>query len=198
MKLVSRNAAFLLFATIAIVSCKDDEPSKPAPDNKFSIEDDNYTIKTGMFLKDMTVGLDANNNEYYRNSVIFTTDGVTTITVDGETQALGAGDIVELMLNNAGQALEAGTYTWQSEEHEQPFDFWSGQITLDWDATVQDSGIEYNFTSGTVTVAKSDDTYTITFEGVAVGDVNHDELPDEPVTVSGQFEGKLTEGQRDF
>jgi hypothetical protein len=196
MKLVSRNVALLLFATISIVSCKDDD--EKAPDNKFAIGDNSYKIAKGVFLKDLSVGEDDNGNEYYRNELAFITDGINVIEVDGETEATGEGNLVSLLINNEGQELEVGTYTWQSEENEQPFDFWAGDVVVGWNSANEGSGTDYEFQSGTVTVAKSGDKYIITFEGVAIGDANHDEMPDAPVTVSGQFEGKLMAGQRDF
>lgn len=199
MKKVSLKAALLLFATISIVSCKDDdEPSKAAPDNKFTIGDNVSKIATGYFIKDLSVGHDDNENAYYRNSLFFITEGITTTTVEGETEALGEGDLLELQINNAGQELQVGTYTWQSEENEQPFDLWSAQAHLGWKRADGDAGTEFNFQSGNVVVAKSGDVWTITFEGVAVGDANHDEILDAPVNVSGKFEGSLSLAQRDF
>jgi hypothetical protein len=194
MKLVTRNFALLLFVAVGLFSCKDDDKA-PAPDNKFTIGDNSYKIKTGIFFKDVEPNSDDNGTDYYRNSISFLTDGISFTDVDGEEIATGEGDMVDLLINNEGRELKAGTYTWQSEENEQPFDLWSASVTLNWNGAGE---TEYDFKSGTLVVAKSGDTFTITFEGIAVGDANHDEIPDSEVTVSGQFEGTLLEKDFDF
>src|SRR5690349_21702094 len=159
MKLVSPFA--LLLAVVSLFSCNEIENT--VPDNNFSLGENTFKIIKGAFLKGMEPGTDTDGNEYYRNELILAGEGIMLTETDGHLVGTGQGSFVNLLINNKGRELEAGTYTWQSEENEQPFDLWAGYVTIDWQ---KDSEIKYELGSGTLTIVKSGTTYKTSFEGI--------------------------------
>jgi hypothetical protein len=195
MKLVNRNLALLLLAGITLVSCNDDE-TPTTPDNKFAVGADTYKITNGAFLKDIEPGTDGVGHEYYRNELFLAGEGITLATVDGKLTGTGDGSRILLLINNVGRDFQAGTYTWQSEANEQPFDLWAGYINI---AGQNQSEVDYDLESGTLTVTKSGSTYKATFEGVAhQEDENEVEVPNSDVTVTFQYEGSLLQADAEF
>lgn len=193
MKLVARNFAVLTFLAVGLFSCKDDEGSPKA--NKLTIGEDSYGVTSGVFLKDVEPGTDNDGNEYFRNELLLGADGLTVSIDDGSVMFEGEGTIVDFMINNEGQELQAGTYTFQSEENEQPFDLWWGSIYVNWTG---DTSTEYEVESGSMVITKSGDKYKATFEGVAHQEDDFgNEVADTDVTVSFQYEGAFPAGDRD-
>jgi hypothetical protein len=189
MKLVNRYA-LIVCAAVGLFSCNDDE-TPTTPDNKFSLGATDYKITNGLFIKDVEPGMDNDGNEYYRNELTFTGDGITITEVDGEVTGSGQGSYATLLINNAGRELQTGTYTWQAEENEQPFDLWAGNITIDWQKGTQ---TDYLMTSGTLTVSRTGTSYKATFEGVAYPEdmINGGIVSgSSPLNVKLQFEGSL-------
>jgi hypothetical protein len=201
MNKVKLHFLFFVVFTIVLSSCKDDDDSKNTPDNKFTFGTTEVKIEKGAFIYDVSPGQDTDGNDYYRNELFFAPSGVT-ITAAGEDDfdVTGEGTILTLLINNSGQELQVGTYTWQGEENEKPFDFWDGTVYVNWNTNSEG---RYRMTEGTVVVTKSGSTYTITAEGEAYpmtynGDWWETDLEASPVTVTLQFEGELSTFAQDF
>lgn len=184
MKFTFRNLALIFLVAVGLMACNDEAAS---PDNKFIFGETTYKIGTGAFFKDITPNTDGDGDTYHRNELVFLTEGLT---ITEDVSLAGSGSLVDLLINNTGTELQAGTYTWQSEANEQPFDFWAGYITLNYGL---ESEIEYVFTSGTLVITKSGNNYKATLEGTAI----HEDLGGETINVKIQFEGTLQEFTQD-
>lgn len=194
MKLAKYSYALLLFAAVGLFSCSDDD--KPTSNNKISIGESTSKITKGVFLKDVEPGHDDNNNEIYNNELAFLGEGVTVTTSNGEVVATAQGTIMSLLFRGEGRTLDAGTYTWQEEEHNQAFDLWAAYLSIDWNTETQ---IDYEFGSGTFVVTKSGNKYTVTFEGVAhLEDGDGEVVPGSELNVSIKYEGSFLEIDREF
>lgn len=183
--------AVILFAFTA---CGDDEVKTKG---QFTVDDETTKIASGLFVYDTTPNSDAEENDYYRNQVIFFGKGLKITGSGDEYEVTGSGNMLELYVNNAGTQLETGTYTWQSEENEQPFDLWSGWLTLDVNSADE---TYYRMIGGTLTITKSGGIYKMSLEGTAYLYIESDKqaagLP--TVNVSVEFEGKLKRKGFDF
>lgn len=186
MKFMFKKLALIFFATVCLMSCNDDETT--TPDNKLILGETSYKIGIGAFIKDETPNTDDDGDNYHRNELVFLTDGLS---ITDDVSLTGTGNIVDLMINNVGTELQAGTYTWEDEANEQPFDFWAGYITLNHG---QENEIEYVFTSGTLVITKSGTTYKATLEGTAI----HEDFVGEPIDVKIQFEGGVQEYTQNY
>ena len=184
------------------LACKENERRQLK--DTFSFNDENSVIQTASFVYDLEPGLDDEGNEYYRNQLMFTSDGVIVVPDgDGGADVQGSGTILALLINNDGQTLEPGLYTWQSEENEQPFDFWSGDLYVNWNKVGEKP---YAFTEGTVRVSKSKEIYRIIANGIAyprkwddnIGDWVDPDLSADPVDMHVEYEGLLTLYAVDF
>ena len=123
------------------------------------------------------------------------TEGITITSSNGVLNGSGSGNIVVLMINNKGRELQAGTYTWQSEENEKPFDLWAGYVTTDSEKATEKN---FDLLSGTLTITKVGTTYKATFEGIAIQeDDNEEHIAGTETTVSFQFEGAVLTGDLD-
>lgn len=195
MTLLGKNFTLLLFASLILFSCKDDDGPGKTIDNNFSLGERNFDITSAGFVIDSDPGTDGDGDEYYRNELFFS-EGISLGTGGGEPSPSGTGHYISLLINNEGQELEPGTYTWQSEENEQPFDLWAAYLTTDWHTETQ---TDYELVSGTLTVTKSGNIYTIDFEGVAYQEGEEGEqLPDTDEIVTVKFKGSLAQFERDF
>jgi hypothetical protein len=191
-KLFNQKLLVLALSLIVFSACDDDE--KIVTKGEFTVNDQTTKISSGLLVYDTSPQEDANENTYYRNQLIFLGKGLTIVGSDGEYDLSGDGSLLELLVNNEDQVLQAGEYTWQSEENEQPFDLWSGELTLH-----VNSGDEevYQLQSGTVTVTKSGSIHKITFSGTAYLQFSEGRgLP--PLEVTAEFEGKLKRLPFDF
>ena len=197
-------SAFAITLCVALSSCKSDDEKK-APDNKFTLGLTSEKIIDGGFIMDESVAEDDDGNTYHRNAVVFVTEGgeLTNNPISGGVAFTKKGSYVELYLNNKGQTLETGTYPFQTEENEQPFDFWFGILVLKNNTEEEQA---YRFISGNVVVSKSGSTYTIKVEGeVQAALVDEEdggwagadpEAPEQEMTI--QYTGKLDTYSWDF
>lgn len=190
----TQKLLLLAITLFALTACSDDEVKTKG---SITLEDESTKIASGLFVYDTSPNTDAEDNDYYRNQIIFVGKGLKIETSGDEYEVTGSGNMLELYVNNAGTQLETGTYTWQSEENEQPFDLWSGWLTLDVNS---EDETYYRLIDGTVTVTKSGGIYKMSFEGTAYLYIESDKqaagLP--TVNVSAEFEGKLKRFGFDF
>ncbi|HYF70103.1 MAG TPA: hypothetical protein VD884_18305 [Ohtaekwangia sp.] len=192
-------------ATLGFSSCKDDDEKSKAPDNKFTLESLSEKITDAALIYDESEAEDDEGNPYHRNSIAFITEGGQLVSDPqyGGVNFDGDGSYFELFLNNEGQTLEAGNYPFQTEENEQPFDFWLGVVVTERNT---DNEKGYRFTDGAVVITKSGSTYDIKVEG-EVRETFWDEEDDEwglvnmdatPIDISLQYKGKLDVYSWDF
>lgn len=183
----------LAITLLAFTACSDDEIKTKGQLMFSEIE---TAVASGWFVQDTSPNYDGNENEYFRNQLAFFGKGLKATKSSGGYAISGSGDMLELYINNAEQGLKTGTYTWQDEENEQPFDLWYGLYTQN--ANTEDEAT-YRLTEGTLTVSKSGDAYKISFEGIAYfefDEVKQAGLP--PVDIALEFKGPLKKAKFDF
>jgi hypothetical protein len=173
--------ALLLAVAVVLASCGDDDE---APSSYYTLDGAKKTLASGVFFYDDSPGESKSGKDIYFHQVVLVSAGIN---VTG-TSATGTGDLVTLMLASGTTQLEIGTHSFVGSDTEsEPKDFVYGDIAVGFNASSGNSTAEYDFTSGTVTVAKSGDIYTIDFEGkVAL------ENQTQTQTVSGHYSGTLT------
>lgn len=192
---IYRNLLLFAFSTAVLSACSDDDEVKTKGEITFS--DQKTKITSGVFAHDTSPAEDDNGNVYHRNQLILFGTGLRLVeSGDDEYEISGTGHYLYLMLNGSDQELKTGTYTWQSEDNQQPFDLWAGEFIKNANTANEE---EYDLRSGTVTVTKSGDTFKISFSGTAILEIDGEVPPNtEPITVTAQFEGKLTRVPFDF
>lgn len=192
-KLFTQKLLLLVLSVFVLSACGEDD-EKSGTKGEFTLGDETTTISSGLFAYDTSPQEDDNENVYHRNELIFLGKGLKVVSSGGEYELTGDGNMLDLLVNNSGEQLEVGTYTWQSEENEQPFDLWAGWLTLNVNS---DNEEEYELESGTLVVTKSGSTYKITFTGTAYLSFDGARgLP--PIVVTAEFEGTLKTFGFDF
>ncbi len=182
---------------LILTACGDDDGGVKTK-GQFTLGEETTKISSGHFFYATSPNSDADDNDYYRNQVIFYGKGLKVEGTGDEAETVGEGDMLELYINNEGQELQTGTYTWQAEENEQPFDLWYGLLTQNVNTANE---VYYRLQEGVVVVSKSGSTYKITFTGAAYLETDDDAkvnagLP--PIVVTAEFEGKLSRSGFDF
>lgn len=189
---------FLSFALVGLVlaSCGDDD-NEAKTKGQFTLADETTKIASGLFEFDTTPDTDIDDNTYHRNTLIFFGEGLRIEVTGDEYETIGEGNMLTLDINNNGQELEVGTYTWEPEENEQPFDLRGGLVTLNVNTGNE---LDYRMYSGTVTVTKSGSIYKISFTGTAYAENQGvRQLAGLPlINVTAEFEGKLSRMGFDF
>ena len=195
-KLFTLKFLLVALSLCILTACSDDE--KVATKGQFTLQDEATKIASGFFVYDTSPNTDGEENVYHRNQIIFYGKGLKVLQTGPEPEPVGEGNLLELYINNEGQTLETGTYTWQAEENEQPFDLWYGLLTL---GVNSGDETDYRLQSGEMVVSKSGSAYKITFTGTAYlefeGEFKQNAgLP--ALTVTATFEGKLKRVGFDF
>lgn len=163
-------ALFFAFASVSLISCSDDDD-----DDKFesiiTYDSESYAINGG-YLMDW--GEHENIEGIYNLDLRLYTEGVSFNESDGRT---GEGKILYAELWSSSEELVSGTYTYSTYD-----DVAANRFTL---LSIYDNGDEEDseifFTSGTITVNKSGNNYTITVTGKDSDDK----------TISASFKGAL-------
>jgi hypothetical protein len=173
--------ALLLVVAVVLASCGDDDEG---PSSYYTLDGSKKTLASGVFFYDDSPGESNSGKEIYYHQVILVSAGIDMT----GTSATGTGDLVTLMLASGTTPLETGTHSFVGDDMEaEPKDFVYGDIAVGFNASSGNSTAKYDFTSGTVTVAKSGDIYTIDFEGKVVVENQTQEH-----TVTGHYSGPLT------
>lgn len=191
------NQKLILFASglLMLTACGDDDEVKTT--GQFVLGDETTRIAKGYFVYDTSPNSDAEDNEYYRNQLVFFGNGLKVEGSGENIDVVGEGNMLELYVNNEGQQLQPGLYIWQAEENEQPFDLWLGSLTQNVNTANE---VSYQLVSGALTVSKSGSVYTITFTGAAYLEIQNprQEAGIAPIQVTAQFKGKLSRVGYDF
>lgn len=167
------NILLLAGAAVVFSSCKDDDDDKKTP-NVFKVGEVSTTITAGLFRYDTEIG--GADDDIYMHEIVLVGEGLSW---DSNGEAQGQGNGLSLGIISATTALEVGTYEFTgTDEVTDPFDFWTGDAFTD---LFTDSQQEYDFTEGTIVIAKSGDVYTIDVTGAA-----------GETAITGHFSGKLT------
>jgi hypothetical protein len=191
-KLFNQKLLLIALSAFVLSACSDDERIRTK--GEFTLADGTTAIGSGIFAYNTNPQYDADENEYYRNQLIFLGKGLKIVSADGEYEITGEGNMLELFVNNEGQELEDGGYTWPVDENEQAFDLRGGLLTLNVNTDEEE---EYALYSGSVMVTKSGSVYKITFTGTAYFQFSGSRgLP--PLDVTAEFEGQLKTFGFDF
>ena len=195
--LFNQKLLLLAISLFAITACEDDDKIKTT--GHLSLDSEETKVASGWFLYDTSPNQDSEENDYYRNQLILVGKGLK-VEKDGDDYDVdGNGDVLTLLINNEDQGLQVGTYTWQSEENEQPFDLWDGNYIQNMNT---EDEINYRLYSGILTVSKSGSKYKINFEGLAYIEIETDGFKSAAglpaIPVSAEFEGKLHKGPFGF
>lgn len=173
--------ALLLVVAVVLASCGDDDEG---PSSYYTLDGSKKTMVSGVFFYDDSPGESKSGKDIYFHQVVLVSAGIN---VTG-TNPSGTGDLVTLMLASETTQLETGSHSFVGDDTEsEPKDFVYGDIAVGFNASSGNSTALYDFTSGTVTVAKSGDIYTIDFEGKVIGGNQTQEH-----TVTGHYSGTLT------
>lgn len=173
--------ALLLAVAVVMASCGDDDEG---PSSYYTLDGSKKTLASGIFFYDDSPGESKSGKTIYYYQVTLVSAGIN---VNG-TSSSGTGDLVTLMLASETTQLEIGSHSFVGDDTEaEPQDFVYGDIAVGFNASTGNATSEYDFESGTVTVAKSGDIYTIDFEGEVVV-----ENQTQKHTVSGHYSGTLT------
>ncbi|RAW02356.1 hypothetical protein [Pseudochryseolinea flava] len=198
LKLTVLTAAMSL---LALSSCKDDD-KKIAVDNKLTANTETIKLTDAAFIWDTKAGTDDDGNEYYRNELAFLSAGMQiSANEDGSPKLTGNATIMTLLINNDIQELQPGTYTWQGEEHEQPFDLWDAYYYKNYDL---ESEQRYGFSTAQLVVTKSGDSFTLVLSGTAYPSIRSEfgwdglDLEEDPIAVTLQYQGTLKNFKQDF
>jgi len=178
-----RVLAFLFLAGIFILSCNKDDDDDNAPKNNVSFDGETYELSSG-FLE--FYGQNDDNSADF--DVILASSEI--VYDETEDEFTGTGEAVYLDLNSPSLTeLAAGTYSYDGlyysdpEAIRQPNTFVDAGLFLNYNVATENGAIYYSDenSTGTVVVAKSGSTYTITFNFTV----------DEGKEVRGKFEGPL-------
>ncbi len=197
-KLFNLNLLLLVLSVFILSACGDDD-DKVKTTGEFTLSDETTKISSGIFVYDTSPNTDDDGDGYHRNQLIFLGTGLKITGSGNEAEIVGEGNMLELYINNEAEALQTGTYTWQAEGNEQPFDLWGGYLTTDVNTGNE---VSYRLEAGTVVVTKSGSAFKITFTGAAYideddeGDRQKFGLP--PFIVTAEFSGKLKQMAFDF
>lgn len=173
--------ALLLAVAVVLASCGDDDEG---PSSYYTMDGSKKTLASGVFFYDNTPGESKSGKDIYYHQVTLVSADINLV---GASPS-GTGDLVTLMLASGTTGLEIGSHSFVGSDSEsEPKDFVYGDIAMGFNAATGDRTSEYDFESGTVTVAKSGDIYTIDFEGEVVL-----ENQTQKHTVSGHYSGTLT------
>ncbi len=173
--------ALLLAAAVVLASCGDDDDG---PSSYYTLDGSKKGLASGVFFYDDSPGESKSGKTIYYHQVTLVSGGIN---ING-SNSTGTGDLVSLMLASETKQLEIGSHSFVGDDSEaEPKDFVYGFIDVGFNASNGQSTSEYEFESGTVTVAKSGDTYTIDFEGQVILE---NETEKHPVT--GHYSGPLT------
>jgi hypothetical protein len=177
---------FHSFFTITLLACvsllsscgEDDALAK-----KITIDGEKFSLSHG-YIQGLGAGQDNNDDLVSVYAVVLTTEGLTV--VDGGPE--GSGTLIMMQfVSPTSLRLANGTYEVIDEE----VDFLKNKVfsfaTKNFDASVEDSGEEYDAVSGTVKISRSGSTYKITFNVTMIDGEGND------VEVKGSYEGKLAE-----
>jgi hypothetical protein len=203
-----KSLTVLAVVAVLITSCKDDK--EDGPSNNFTVEGSKKGLSFGMLAVDVDA---ATNNEtgavYYRHEIVLAGDGFELDMSGGDPDLKGQGDGIALAIVSATQELEVGTFNFTgTEENPTPFDFWDGNVYINYNTTTDETDAVYIFTSGKITVAKSGDIYTIDFEGTVHQaeteidpqyglTINGLDPSKSPVSIKGHFTGALPGYEQD-
>ncbi|MDR4988287.1 MAG: hypothetical protein RG741_05550 [Bacteroidales bacterium] len=167
---------FFLVALIALFSCgKEDDPGGDnGTANYIKYDGVTYELSYG-FL----VYYGQYSGEGFSFNLYLVSDGIDFDAENWNFSGQGHGIFFELF-SPTEERLEAGTYTYEAEETEDAFTFSWAAFMQELDLDDQTS-TQINITGGSVVVALSGSTYTLTIDAV---DIN-----DKPIT--GNFIGIL-------
>ncbi len=165
----------MLCVAVLFFACGDDDDGDNggSGNNQFTYGGSTYSLANG-YLEEWgeNAGMDS-----YDWDVILISSGLDIDVSTGE--ASGTGDYVYLDLNTSSETgLVAGTYTFEDERA--PMSIVASGFGINYD-TETETGDEYDFNGGTVTVAIDGSTTTVTFDLTVVGGGS----------ITGNFSGEL-------
>lgn len=168
-------AAFVLPVFFAACSKDDDDDNGNGHSNgnHFTYDGNTYNL-TGGFLFNHGQGY----GEGYEFEVILVSEGIQ-LSADDWFTGEGHGIFFDLLSPDEDD-LAPGIYEYDEEDSGAPFTFHIADLIIDYNIE-EETGIYKEIVGGTVEVAKSGSTYTLTFEVVAEGNM--------PVT--GSYKGTL-------
>jgi hypothetical protein len=159
---------FLALLAINFQACKDDDEAKPK--NEFTSGGETFSLESG----DLSLFVDEHpesGDPVYKWTVFIISD-----------QLADKWHWVSFhLIGDSETSLTEGTYTYDPEYTQDNFTFFFGEVAKNYIVEDGEGDVSEDFESGTVKVAKSGDTYTITF----------DVTLDGGATAKGQFIGEL-------
>jgi hypothetical protein len=172
----------LAATTLFVSSCKDEDDG---PANYFTFDGTTKTLETGYLFKDGVASEDGSGNVVYHHEVALVTEGLKPTS--------GTGNAVDFFMvaSSSATELSAGTYSFSEKEGCDLLHYSLSTAMIDFSA-VTEQGTEYDILSGTLTVAKSESTYTIDFEGTAA----IDKVAANSKALKFHFVGPLTTGEK--
>jgi hypothetical protein len=161
-----RLLLMLLLAVVVLApGCKDDDDKTPS--NHMTIAGTDYEMSQAVL---------ENYGQFsgpgYNFDLILLSPGFVMHEVNGELDSVsGVGHGISLEIFTATEEmLSSGVYTYDSNGTENPGTFDEGSAIVDFDTAIED-GTYYEINSGKLTVEKSGNTYTFSFDGTATNNV---------------------------
>jgi len=202
MKSNFRTMIISTMLVVTMMACKDKEEG---PKNTYTVDGTSKALKSGYSLYAATANKNPDTGvSYYWNDLLLLTDGLRVEPNNGDPQLKGTGDAVYLGLAGSTQELEAGTYNFTgSDEKNNPFDFWGGNLEVTRDMEKRTMSKVYRFIEGKIIVTKNGDKFTINVDGKVqeasfqdntIGEVDPSKTP---VPFTARYVGALTRFQFD-
>jgi hypothetical protein len=150
----------LLVAVVLAPGCKDDDDDT-TPSSQMTIADTSYEMSQAVLEN-----YGQHSGAGYNFDLILLSQGFVLHEVNGELDSVsGVGNGLSFEIFTATEdMLDAGEYLYDGEGTEAPGTFDEGVAVVDFN-TITEDGNYYDITNGKLTVEKSDNTYTFTFEG---------------------------------
>lgn len=173
------HALLLATAVFGFSSCSDDDDG---PSNNFTVNGTTKGIQTAIAFYSDNANEDANGNTYYSHDLQFVDVAITTTS--------GKYSSFDFNINSSTTTLADGTYVVVEDENntsDKALQIWYGGASID--AVIDGSdGTEYEIISGSATIKKSGDSYTVDLTGKAV---KEGEAASTATDVKLHFSGKF-------
>jgi hypothetical protein len=182
----------LAVITLALASCKGKEKD-PEPANYFQLDTDaKYVLKEGYSSAELKPTPQEEElpaqEAMYTNVLTLMTEGLV-VTADASKGVVltGKGSGLSFVINTKTSTFDMGTYSFNKQSVSMLGGFWAGYAGVDVSTENSAQGQNYKLTEGKLTVSKSNDVYTIDFEGMVALQGNSTITK----SVKGHYVGKI-------